>query len=126
MATTLSYGFVRPAEGDLASVWMDALEDNVTQLNSHDHDGTDSALIAAASISKYTTTIASTGYTSLGNGNYSKVITVPAAITEINSYLVQFYITATGVRVWPSVERASATSYTIYLNQQLALTAVYI
>ena len=48
MATTLSYGFVRPATGDKGSVFFPALEDNITQLNSHDHDGTDSALMTAA------------------------------------------------------------------------------
>ncbi len=125
MATTLSYGYVRPAEGDLAFVWMDALEDNVTQLNSHDHDGSDSSLLTIASISKSSSTISNTGYTSLGGGNYSKVITVPAVITEINNYNIHFYVTATGVRIYPSVERASATTYTLYINQQLAITAIY-
>lgn len=105
---------------------MDALEDNVTQLNSHDHDGSDSALIAAASISKYTSTIAATGYTNDGNNNYSKTITVPAAVTEVNNYDIYFYITATGVRIFPSVERSAATTFTLRLNQALAITATYV
>lgn len=126
MATTLSYGFILPETGDLASSWMDNLEDNITQLNSHDHDGVDSSLLTPASITKYTTTIAATGYTDDGGGNYSKTITVPSGILEFNNYHVFFYVTATGERINPGVTRASATTYTISLNEQLALTAVYI
>lgn len=114
------------SNGDLASTWMPDIEDNFTRLSAHDHDGSDSALLPASSISKYSSTISSAGYTNDGNNNYSKTVTVPAAITEINNYLVQFYVTATGIRFFPTFTRASATSYTIVLSQQLAITAVYV
>lgn len=132
MATTLAYGRSRPAEGDLASTWMSSLESNVTLDDAHDHDGSDSARLPISSITKSTMTIAGSGYTDNGNGNYSKTFTsgsgsdlIPATITEINNHLIAFYITATGERIHPSVERVSATSFTMRVNQQLALTAVF-
>lgn len=121
----LSYGFELPETGDLSSVWMPAIENSITQLNSHTHNGTNSSLLTPASISRFTSTITALSYTNDGGGNYSKVITVPSGITEINSYLLQFYITATGTRIYPTVERVTATTYRIRLNQELALTAVY-
>ncbi len=126
MSTTTAYGYKIPDTGDTASSWMQDIEDNWNRMSAHDHDGTDSPALPAASITKYTTTIAGSGYTNDTGGNYSKVITVPGAVTEINNYLIEFYITSTGVRVFPTVERVSATSYRIRTNSQLALTAVYV
>lgn len=126
---TSQYGYKIPETGDLASGssgWMQAIEDNFERLDQHDHDGTDSKALPASSISKYTSTIASTGYTNDGGGNYSKTITVPAAVTEVNNYLIQFYITASGNRIYPTVERLTATTYTLRVNQEVAITAVYV
>lgn len=125
MADTETYGFLNPATGDLALVWMAAINSTITQLDNHNHDGSNSSLISPASISKYTSVITSAGWTSSASG-YSKVITVPAAVLEVNSYNIHFYITATGVRIYPGVERASATTFTLYANQALAVTAVYV
>ncbi len=126
MPTEQTYGLEVPDAGDLASQWMQSIEDNFVQIDAHTHDGLTSAPLPIGSLTKLTSVIAATGYTDLGGGNYSKLITVPALITEINSYLVQFRITATGERIYPSMVRASATTYTIYLNSQLAITAVYV
>lgn len=126
MSDTLSYGYKLPEAGDIASSWMSDLEDDIQRLNDHDHDGVDSSLLTPASITKFTTTITALSWTDDGGGNYSKVITVPAAILEFNNYYVWFYITATGVRINPDVERVTATTYRIRTNEQLALTATYI
>lgn len=48
--TTLTYGFKRPATGDQGSVWFPAMEDNITRLDAHDHDGTDSAQLTNSAI----------------------------------------------------------------------------
>ena len=50
MPITLSYGFIKPVDGDAASSWFDSIEATITQLNSHDHDGTDSAAISGKNV----------------------------------------------------------------------------
>ena len=59
MSTTLSYGFIKPQSGDPMATWQSALESDVQQLNDHTHDGTNSALISAKSISTGTVTTTS-------------------------------------------------------------------
>lgn len=105
---------------------MQNIADDLTRLDAHSHNGTDSPLLTPASITRYTTTIAGSGYTADGGGNFSKTITVPAAITEINNYMVSFYLTATGERLFITWERVSATTYKIHVNDStLAITALY-
>lgn len=50
MPTTLSYGFIKPVDGDNASSWMDSLESNVTLTNDHTHNGTNSAQLSNSAI----------------------------------------------------------------------------
>lgn len=125
---TLSYGYYKPQTGDKGSTWFPRIEDNFQRLNDHTHDGLNSALIPSSSITKtaFKSTILSTGWTTLGGGNVKKTITVPAGVLEVNDYSIYFYITATGFRLLPTVERVSATTYDIYTNSALALTAVYV
>ena len=124
---TLSYGYKKPEAGDLASVWMTALTDNVTRMNGHSHDGSDSTLLTPAAVTKFSSTVSSASWGSLGGGNYSQTVTVPAQVTEINNYDVMVYVTSTGERIFPRIIRASATTYTIYVNDNsLNLTVKYL
>lgn len=126
---TLSYGYFKPQTGDRGSVWFPRLEDNFQRLNDHNHDGSNSSLLTPAAISKalFKTVILSAAWSSLGGGNYRQTITVPSGVTELNNYVVQFYVTATGVRVFPSFERQSATSYFVFTNDNsLGYTAIYV
>lgn len=123
---TLTYGQKIPESGDLASVWMGGIEDNFTRLDAHDHDGVDSPLLTPASVTKYSSTVSSGSWSSAGGGMYTQTITVPASITEFNSSDIYIYITSTGERIFPGIVRASATTYTITVNDNsLALTVKY-
>lgn len=125
---TLSKGFKRPETNDPGSLWFPAMEDNITQLNSHDHDGTDSALIPSSAIDKtsFTTTVTGASLTNDGGGNYSKVVTVPAAISgainfaDIIYYNIVCKINTAGTTygdiVMPTIERESATTFTMRVN----------
>ena len=127
MATTTAFGYKVPDTGDLASVWMQDLADNWTRISAHTHDGADSASLDVTVLSKLTSTILSAAWASAGGGNFTQVITVPGAILEINDFHIYFYITSTGERLFPDVTRASATTYTLGVNDNtLAITAVYI
>lgn len=127
---TLSYGYYKPESGDRGSVWFPRLEDNFQRLNDHTHNGTNSALIPPSSITKalFKSVISGASWgADLGGSTYRQTITVPAGVLEINDYLIQFYVTATGERVYPTVERVSATTYYVYSNSNsLAITAVYV
>lgn len=128
MATTLSFGFVRPTTGDRGSVFFPALEDNITQLNSHTHNGTDSANILPSAIvtTGFTSAISAASWGAATNGIYTQTITVPAGVTEINNYNVYFYNSSTYERLLLSMTRASATTYTVSINDNTVnLVAVY-
>ena len=112
MATTLSYGFIQPQNGDKGSTWFPALNTNIQKLNDHTHDGSNSALITAASISKGQVSIASGSWTSDGTGRYKQDITVPAGF-NMDDYSIQFRISG-GENVLLSYDRLTATTFRVY------------
>jgi hypothetical protein len=123
---TTSYGYGIPEALDLASVWMQALADNWERISDHDHDGVDSPALTAAALSKFTSTITSGSWSAGSGGMYSQTITVPAAVLEFNSFDIYVYVTSTGERIYPGIVRASATTWTITVNDNsLNLTAKY-
>ena len=78
---TLSYGVKKPETNDRGSVFFPALEGNAQIQNDHFHNGSDSAFIVPASITKYTSDITTGNWSSDGGGNYSYQFTVPSGIT---------------------------------------------
>jgi len=127
MATTLTYTRVRPATGDTASTWMAALEANVTIDDAHTHDGVTSPFLPISSINKSaSSTIAAADWSSDGGGNYSKVVTVPAAISGAATYNDVIYynivckINTAGATygdvIYPQIERESSTTFTVRVN----------
>jgi hypothetical protein len=125
---TLSYGFFKPETGDRGSVWFPNLETNFQKLNDHTHNGVESALLAPASITKYTTSIAAASFTG-SNGVYSNTVTVPAGITEINTYLMVCKINTAGAQygdeIHPTMERVSATTFTLTINTNTLDVIIY-
>lgn len=127
MSTVLSKGFVKPQAGDLGQTWMPEHEDNIQQLNDHDHDGLNSQLIDAISLTKQTSVVLAASWVADGGGNFSQVISVPAAISEINNHLVKIYDQATGDFLNLGIERVSASSIRIRINDNsLTVVAVYV
>jgi hypothetical protein len=133
MATLLSFGYKLPVSGERGATFFPALEDNITRTNTHNHDGSNSAPLAPSSYSTtavlalYTSTINSASWAAVSgkSGLYSQVVTVPAAVTEINNYTVYFY-NSSGQRLLLALERVSATTYTVYINDNsLTITALY-
>lgn len=135
---TLSYGFQKPETGDRGSVWFPAMEDNITQLNSHTHNGVNSPQIAANAFVKPSSTITSAQWTNLGGGSYSKVVTVPVEISgaaspynDILYYEMIVKINTAGStygdRIYPTLERESSTTFTVIVNDpSLDLIIFYI
>ena len=126
MSTTLSHGYKKPSTGDRGSVWFANLEDNITLSNSHDHDGTDGEAIAAKYITKATDSVAAGSWVAVAGqaGTFSQTKTLPSgylmATTQIH------FLDPNGHPLMLSVEKASATTYTVFINDNsLTLTAVY-
>ncbi len=121
---TLSYGFKKPQTNDRGPVVFPALEDNWQQVNDHNHDGVNSSLISSTSISKTTKAVLAAGWSSLGGGRWKQTVTLPGVLLY-DSVVITCYDTATGDMIYPSIKKASATQFDIYVNDNtLNITAV--
>lgn len=125
MPVTLSFGYVKPVSGDRGAVFWPALEDNIIQLNNHNHDGADSARLTTAATEVLTSSIASGSWVSQGNGTYKQTITLPATVSEFNKVMVNFK-DSSGNYYHLKTARVTATTYDVYINDNsVSLTAVY-
>lgn len=140
---TLSYGIQKPETNDRGSDFFPALEDNAQIQNDHFHNGVDSALLPAASITKYSCVIPAASWVSDGGGgNYYFTITtlstpaLPSGISGATSpandvyyYNIHCKIATTGATkgdvVYLDIERESATSITVRMNNNSDDIIVY-
>jgi len=124
MATTLSYGYIQPQNGDKGSVWFPALNDNIQQLNDHDHNGVNSALLPSTSITGGTVNIPSGSWTLDVTGRYKQDVTVPAGY-NMSDYAITFYL-STGEILVPSITKLTATTFRIFTcDNTLSYVAVF-
>jgi hypothetical protein len=124
MATTLSYGFIQPQNGDKGSVWFPALNDNIQQLNDHTHDGVTSALISSASLTTGTVSIPAASWVLDVTGRYKQDVTVPAGY-NMDDYAIMFKL-STGEIIVPSITRLTGTTFRIFgPDNTLTYTAVF-
>lgn len=113
---TLSYGYQLPETGDRGGTVFPALEDNIEQINDHDHDGSDSALILRKNIvSNFQTALSAGAWSAQGNGLYRQLVTAPAGYFYTTMSL-EFRTSATGDVFYPTVEYVSSTTFYIYVN----------
>lgn len=105
--TTLTYGTKKVTNPTSGDDWFPAFEANADHADAHVHDGVTGAITPAA-----TATISSGSWTGPTAGLYSQTITLPAG-RQYDTTTIQFRL-STGEVVHPTVEKASATSYTVY------------
>lgn len=128
---TLSYGYLKPETGDHGSIFFPALEDDIQQLNDHNHDGVNSVKLTAQSVTgvKDTTSIVAANWVLVGGGTYRMVVTTPPNITY-DDYARSYVITNgpdTGAEVNPTVVKISATQYYVYCNDNTVdMTILYL
>lgn len=130
MATTLTYGFVKPADGDKGSTFWDQLAADLQQLNDHTHDGLDSSLIAPTAIVATTQSV-SPMTLDAATGLYYSDVTLPTGIT-FDGQVMDFVVTASGTpaevgaRIYPSTLKLSATVYRLtVMGNDLTIKVVY-
>jgi hypothetical protein len=117
---TLTKGYKKPQNGvDAGSVWFPAMEGNIQQLNDHTHNLTDGAQLAVT-----TQSILAANWGAVSGGLYSQLITLPAGF--LYDVTDMFFRLSTGEIWYPTIIRSSASTYTIYINDNsLAVTAFY-
>ena len=130
MSVTLSHGYKKPQAPDPGSVWMPEHEENIQQLNDHNHDGANSELISGTSLTRPTGTITAGAWTPVAGG-FEQTVNTPASISEINQHFLKFVATAgiapVGSVITPTIERVTATSYKLTVNDNtLAMTVYYL
>jgi hypothetical protein len=128
---TLSNGFKKPQDNDSSTQWFDAMEGNVQQLNDHTHNGVDSEPLAISAIDVTTQSISSASWVATSGGTYRQLVTMPVSLTAGSPALtyddvaLEFRL-STGDIIHPSVEKASSTTFYVYINDNtLNLVAIY-
>lgn len=134
MSVTLSYGFVRPSVGDFGSTFWGQLENDITQLNNHSHNGTDSARLTSVAITAVSNTISTGAWSAVSGqtGTFSATVSCPPNITY-DDYGILFQIasgTDIGKRIHLSTVKIDATSFTVYICDTVSptytITALYV
>jgi hypothetical protein len=122
---TLSYGFKKPQAGDQGSALFTAIEDNFQQLNDHTHNGSNSPQLTSSALSVTTQSIVSGSWVSQGNGTYKQTVAMPGSL-QFDTVDISFRHSTLGHPLMLTVEKVSATSYDVYINDNtISLTANY-
>lgn len=108
---TLSYGYKKPVNPDTGDIVFPALEQDIQQLNDHNHDGVTSAPLASTSQNILPGAWAAAP---IGGGLYRQLVTMPGTLQYDNVDI--WFRLSSGEFVYPSIERASANTYYIYTN----------
>lgn len=123
---TLSYGYLKPQTGDTGAAWFPALEDNIQQLNDHNHNGINSAVLGTAAIASTTQSVLAASWVATSGGTYRQLVSMPTGL-NYDQCFINFKLSATGHQVFPTVEKVSSSSFYVYTNDSsLAYTAVYV
>lgn len=110
---TLTYGRKKPEDLDPGSIFWDALADNITLDDSHDHDGTDSARILTSNLTRGSVTVTSAAWTANADGTYKKSVTMPGAHTW-GACQVQVFRTSDNAQIAATIVRTAATTFDLY------------
>jgi len=125
MSTTLSYGFVKNVDGDKGNVIWDALETNAQSLNDHTHNGSNSARLTSSAVAATTQSISAAGWAVSGS-SYRQLVTLTGSL-QYDDYQITFKHGTSKETMLLGVERAGATTYYVYCNDNtVTLTAFYV
>jgi len=106
-------------DSDTVAVFNPALRANIQKINDHNHDGTNSPRTPVTS-----QTIASGGYTDLGNDTHRKTITLASSL-NYDDVVIQMKL-SNGDLFYPTIEKVSATSFNLSVNDPTqSYTAIY-
>lgn len=122
---TLTYGRKKPEDGDKGSQFWDALADNVTLDDGHDHDGSDSAQISSKNLTRGSVAVTSSGWSADGT-RFRKTVTVPSGWSLATSAPI-FLLNSSGNRIYPHYEKITTTSFYLYMPvDNLAVDCIFV
>lgn len=123
---TLTYGTKIPETGDRGAPLFDALEENFTKFDSHNHDGVNSPLLTAQAFVGVVETILAAGWATYGGpiGHYRQLVTMAPGFLFDTTKIG--FRTTTGQYIYPTVERVTSTTYYVYsTDNTVDFVAVY-
>lgn len=115
---TLSKGYKKPQTGDFgsgASGWFPAMEDNIDQLNDHEHDGVDGFQIKSSNLDGQIVSVLSGAFVDQGDGYWRATVNSPGGV-NINKIQATMRDATTREVMYGKVIRASNTAVYVYLN----------
>lgn len=121
---TLTYGLQLPESNDKGDVVFPAMEANITQLDGHKHDGVDSSLIDATSITSVVITAPAASWALVSGGHYKQTVNLPGAVLFDNISL-SFKLT-NGAIVYPSVVKTAVAQFDVFFDDPTQDLKVYI
>jgi hypothetical protein len=121
---TLSFGFKKPEPNDKGPVVFPAIENNIQQLNDHDHNGTNSKKLTVTGIAALSQNISAAGWVSLGGGNYHQIFSfLPGFTYETTS--LKFRDASTEEYIFLGLKKVSSISADVYTNNPVDIIVVY-
>lgn len=124
MPTSLPYGFVKPQTGDSGSVWCPVIEDDLTQISIHNHDGVNSAPISGSVITSASVLAAAADWVLVSPGVYKQTKSVPAGY-NIDTSMIYTKINSTSQITYNEVIKLSAVQFEVYSNTNSESIRVY-
>jgi hypothetical protein len=120
---TLSYGYKKPQTNDKGSDVFPALEDDITRLNGHTHNGTDSAILSTSATNSTSQSILAAAWSLVANGIYKQVVTMPAGLSFDNT--IKEFRLSNSENVYPTTKKTGANTYEVYINDNTETLTVY-
>lgn len=109
----LSNGYKLPETGDFGDVWFPALEDNITRLNGHNHDGSNSSKIPATSITGLAQTVTA-GDFSVSGDRFRALVTLAGGAVDIDNKTVIVRDPTTKNPIHLDIEKVTSTQIYVY------------
>jgi len=123
---TLTYGYLKPEDGDIGDEIFDAFENNIELMNNHNHNGINGAKINSADINKLSQLITSSGWVVQGNGLFRQLVNISGG-RNYDDLVVSYRDTDTSEPMVLETEKVSATSFYVYTNDSSQnLTIIYL
>lgn len=120
----LSYGYKLPETGDFGDVWFPAMEDNITRLNGHKHDGVDSARLSSNDLIVEVVEVDSGDFADQGDGYYRATVATPTG-NAVEDYTVTVRHPTTYEQIYLKTAAASLTTLYVYTNTVLDIEVVF-
>ena len=111
----LSNGYQLPETGDFGSTWFPAIENNIQRINDHNHDGTNSPSLSAASVNGEVVLVPSGDFSLVNPGEYRALVSLPSGM-DIDTANMQIRDVTTKEPIYLRVEKFSITQVYVFTN----------